>query len=984
MRPNPGPDSVPPPETIGEVVDRWAHITPEAPAIAARHRRDMSYGELAALTGGIARQLRHAGFRPDSRLAIVHGGGAEMLTTALGVVKSSIAVPINHESSANEFGNYFDACEMDAVLVDAQLDTPACEIARARGMRLIEIRRGQDGAAAGHVTLDLPPSDDRSLDVRARTDDIAFVFGTSGTTLASKRVPLRHRHMVSRSESTATLHELMPDDRCFNQNRLFLCSGISNSCTALYAGSCVLHPDEKGRYDLRAFIEGLKSLRPSWYVASYNFNVGVHRTLRGDASAVAGHNLRFIRATSGHLDPAIAIGLEEIFGVPVIEAYSSTESGRICGNPLPPRRRKPGSVGLPTRHSEVSIVDGNGHPVKQGEQGEVVVRGACVFDGYDRNPTANAEAFFGDWYRTGDVGVFDGDGYLHLVGRIKEMINRGGQKISPVDVDEALIAHPEIADAAAFALPHPMLGEVVGAAVVLKPHSRLRDRDIIDFLRDHLEPIKWPRTFVFAERIPRGPSGKVRRHEVAKLFEALDPTSRLGQGSTAGEMATPTEARLAQLWKWLLQKDQFGPDDDFFLAGGDSLAATQLVLTANDVFDVELRLEVVFGEASTIRTMAARIDELRGKPRTGRSPDLPLQTIDERIALPARKRHGDKPGARKSKPDSKAPYDEIFNLFVLEKTTGLRRMRPGVRFASVEANSHGFRSPEIPLQKPPGTIRLVFLGDSLAFGSWSGGNETTWPFHALETLRLARGGSYDYVNAAMPGNGVGHLTIQFRESISRFAPDVVTLVPGASGNRADWARQKVGYSGVHYTPSWLSRRSSLCSLVEKNLVISLRQLKALSDRGKLTFKPHELRELSQEFQSRLRDLVTECQKRVALVVLLTREYRIRRSQGRLAQIWSSGSRLFYEPYMSVGAFMDVNDEFNRVYREVAAETGALLVDIAGMLPPTKDYFEDSSHLTPLANEIIGERVGRALGEDPRFRRLLRDRCPDAQPHSRSA
>jgi hypothetical protein len=288
------------------------------------------------------------------------------------------------------------------------------------------------------------------------------------------------------------------------------------------------------------------------------------------------------------------------------------------------------------------------------------------------------------------------------------------------------------------------------------------------------------------------------------------------------------------------------------------------------------------------------------------------------------------------------------------------------------------------LQKPPGTIRLAFLGDSLAFGSWRSGNETTWPFHAIEALRLAHGGSYDYVNAAMPGNGVGHLTIQFRESISRFAPDVVTLVPGAIGNRADWARKKVGYSGLHYAPSWLSRRSFLCNLVEKNLVISLRQLKALSDRGKLTFKPHELRELSQEFQNRLRDLVAECQERVVLVVLLTREYRIRRSQGRLAQIWSAGSRLFYEPYMSIGAFMDVNEEFNRVYREVAAETGALLVDIAGMLAPTKDYFEDSSHLTPLANEIIGERVGRALGEDPRFRRLLRDRCPDAQPHSRSA
>ncbi len=416
------------------------------------------------------------------------------------------------------------------------------------------------------------------------------------------------------------------------------------------------------------------------------------------------------------------------------------------------------------------------------------------------------------------------------------------------------------------------------------------------------------------------------------------------------------------------------------MAGGDSLAATQLVLTANDVFDVELQLEVVFGEASTIRKMGARIDALRGKPRTGRSPDLPLQAIDERIVLPPGHRRRDPAGAVKTK----ATDQEIFDLFVLDRTTGLRRMRPGARFACVEANSHGFRSPEIALQRAPGTIRFAFLGDSLTFGSWNGGNETTWPFHTLETLRGAQGGSYDYVNAAMPGNGVGHLSIQFRESISKFAPDVVTLVPGASGNRADWARKKVGYAGVHFTPSWLGRRSFTYSLVEKNVVVLLRQLRALSDRGKLTFEPHELRALSREFQDRLRDLVTECQKGVKLVVLLTRAYRIRRSQGRVAQIRASGSRLFYEPYMSVAALLDVNDEFNRVYREVAAQTGALLVDVAGMLPPTKDYFEDSSHCTPLANARIGERVAGALAADPRFQRLVRERCPDAPPRPASA
>jgi len=243
--------------TIGEVVDYWGRAAPAAPAIAARNRKDMSYGELARLTDTIATQLQHAGFGPDSRLAVVHRGGAEALTTVLGVVKRSIAVPVSNEYSAHEFGSHFDACGVEAVIVDARLDAPVREVARARGMRVIEVGHGRDADAAGHVALDLPSPQAYALAAPARADDIAFLFGTSGTTRASKLVPLRHRHMVSRSESTALLHELTKDDRCFNQNRLFLCSGISNSCAALFAGGCAVHPDERGPFDLRAFIDDL-------------------------------------------------------------------------------------------------------------------------------------------------------------------------------------------------------------------------------------------------------------------------------------------------------------------------------------------------------------------------------------------------------------------------------------------------------------------------------------------------------------------------------------------------------------------------------------------------------------------------------------------------------------------------------------------------------------------------------------------------------
>lgn len=960
--------------TLGDVVRSWAQAAPDAPVIAAKNKRDMSYRDLAALMDRIARQLENQGFGPDSRLALVHRGGAEMITTLLGIVNRAIAVPVSDGVPAAEFAGQLETYRIDGVIFDARADTPLREIARAQGCRVIEVRPGQDDDAAGHVMLDLPAPTLSAPATVTRSDDIAFVFATSGTTRAAKLVPLRHRHMVARAESTALLHELTAEDRCFNQNRLFLCSGISNACTALYAGGCVAHPDGKGRFALDAFIDSLRTLRPSWYVASYNFNVGVYNSLRADATAVADHTLRFIRATSGHLDPTIAAGLEKIFGVPVIEAYSSTESGRICGNPLPPRRRKHGSVGPPTLNSEVSIVDDNGRPVPHRGRGEVVVRGPNVFDGYEHNAMAKEAVFFGEWYRTGDMGFFDEDGYLTLVGRINEMINRGGQKIAPVEVDEALLAHPEIADAAAFGVPHPTLGEVVGAAIVLAPNSQLNEQDIFSFLHNRLEPFKWPRTFTFLGRIPRGPSGKIRRYQVAELFQALGPPPHASPDEpslASGGQATPTEDKLAALWKVLLQKGRIGLDDDFFLVGGDSLAATQLVLSVNDLFQVELALESVFSDARTIRMMAVKIAELEGNAKTGRNPDLPSLTIDDRI--PHHRQSGGNGGSDKKKQKSRLSDAEVANLFVLDKGTGLRRMRPGTRVGSVAANSHGYRSPEIPLHKPAGTIRFAFLGDSLTFGSWSA-NETTWPHHVLETLRRAHDGlSCDYVNAAMPGNGVRHVKIEFRESISKFQPDVVALVPGTGGNCADWARKKIGYCGVHYVASRLGQRSRLMGLIEKNLVIYLRQIKAFSDRGKLKFEPHELRELSKDFQRELHDLVTECQNRGSIVVLLTRESKMQRSQWRLEQIWSAGSRLYFAPYMSIAALLDVKDEFNRVIREIASLTSAVLVDMAGALPATKKYFEDSSHCTPEANRIIGERVGRALIESRHFQRLLIER-----------
>src|SRR5262249_20844249 len=208
------PESVVIASTIGEVVDYWGRVAPASPAIAARNRKEMSYGELAALTDSIAAQLQHAGFGPDSRIGVVHRGGAEALTTVLGVVKRSIVLPISIEYSAPEFASHFDASGIDAIIVDALLDAPVRDVARAGGIRVIEVSPGADTDAAGSITIDLRFPERRAHASPARADNVAFVFGTSGTTRASKLVPLRHRHMVSRCESTALLHELTEGDRC--------------------------------------------------------------------------------------------------------------------------------------------------------------------------------------------------------------------------------------------------------------------------------------------------------------------------------------------------------------------------------------------------------------------------------------------------------------------------------------------------------------------------------------------------------------------------------------------------------------------------------------------------------------------------------------------------------------------------------------------------------------------------------------------------
>jgi acyl-CoA synthetase (AMP-forming)/AMP-acid ligase II len=264
------------------------------------------------------------------------------------------------------------------------------------------------------------------------------------------------------------------------------------------------------------FFAWLTESQATWYTAVPTMHQAILDRAARNQEAVASAQLRFIRSSSASLPLPIFTELEKTFNVPVIEAYGMTEaSHQMTSNPLPPRPRKPGTVGIPIG-LDVATMDEHGRLLPPGSIGEVVIRGTNVTAGYENNPTANAESFTNGWFRTGDQGMLDAEGYLTIKGRLKEIINRGGEKISPREVDEILMEHPAVRQAVTFAMPHPKLGEEVAAAVVLRQGTAASEQELRDFAKERLAAFKVPRKIAIVEEIPKGATGKLQRIGLAE------------------------------------------------------------------------------------------------------------------------------------------------------------------------------------------------------------------------------------------------------------------------------------------------------------------------------------------------------------------------------------------------------------------------------------------------------------------------------------
>ena len=492
--------------TICDIVRRHARVAPSAPALVAEGKQPLTYSELARDIARLREKLNGLGIGRGDRVAIVGENGPAMAVLIAGVLDGAVAVPLNPAFTVGEFAIHLRDLRVKAVAVDAEMETPARTAALRIGLPIIEVER-EDGPVAGKIDI---RSDSRlakpARPGAAQIDDPALVLLTSGTTSHNKIVPFTHRQYLAKIKRIVGAFDLGPDDRCLNLMPLFHGHGLDQALGAtLYSGSSLVVLRE---FSADEFFRLLEALAPTWYTGSYTFHHSICAAAPNHAAEVEKSRLRFVKTSSGHLDSRIADELEAIFDAPIIETYTCTEAGRISGTPFPPANPKRGTAGVPYG-CEVAIMGLDGQLRGPGERGEIVVNTRETFTGYENDPIADAEAFVDGWFRTGDEGMFDRDGYLTLTGRIKDIINRGGEKITPSEVDDALLSHPDVAAAVTFPLPHPTLGQEVAAAVVPEKGAVLTDETLARFLRGKLALFKVPRKFFIVDEIPKGPTGKV-------------------------------------------------------------------------------------------------------------------------------------------------------------------------------------------------------------------------------------------------------------------------------------------------------------------------------------------------------------------------------------------------------------------------------------------------------------------------------------------
>jgi oxalate---CoA ligase len=490
------------PTTLRQLITRSdnhpALVVPESGA-------SLSYAALQRALDRAAGRLAALGVAEGDRVALVAANGPALVVAFVAVAaRGAAAAPLNPALGVAELSAELDDLRTSRLFHDgsvtaaaaaAEVNVPASLIGLENALLHVDGRAGDPAEPAGDPGA------------------LALLLHTSGTTSKPKTVPIRQRNLVASTGAVARTYGLTGEDVTMCVMPLFHVHGLVATVLAtLSTGGTVILP----RFRPSAFWDQVAQHGATWYTAVPTIHSRL-LTRALELPAPPEHRLRFVRSCSAPLPTALWQRYEGAIGIPLIEAYGMTEAAhQMASNPLPPGERRPGTVGQATG-IEIAVLDDDWQPVPAGERGEVGVRGPSVVDRYLDNPVATGASFQAGWFRTGDVGTLSADGYLTLVGRVKELINRAGEKISPYEVEDVLLTHPAVAEAAAYPVPDEKYGEQVGVVVVLRGEAR--PEELSAYCADRLAAFKRPARVTILPEIPKGPTGKVQRRTLAELVD---------------------------------------------------------------------------------------------------------------------------------------------------------------------------------------------------------------------------------------------------------------------------------------------------------------------------------------------------------------------------------------------------------------------------------------------------------------------------------
>ncbi len=568
------------PASLLGYVRHFSLLHPDQIVFQATGRPSMSYRELTNALQHLRGDFAFAGIQPKEHVALWISTAPEYAVASIALSDGAVCIPFSTQTTLHETKQYFNNLSIQTLLTDETDQSSIVLVALEMGVKVVFIS-AQNDKPCGTFTITSPLNKTLKPWPNLHPTNTSFVFQTTGSTAQPKIVPITMEAIVEASCAMVKTLELGTHDRCLNFLPLHFIHGLVTSVyVPLLGGGAVIFP---GHFERNAFCTWIEMYKPTWFSASPSIYSDILKCSDIQLRALGENSLRFLRVGSAPISIQQIIALEALFNVPLIEAYGMTETLVITCNPV--QKRKIGSVGKPIT-SKIKLLDSSGKKCKPLQAGAIWVKGKTITKGYKNNPKANQEAFQDGWFATGDLGRMDEEGYLYLVGRIKEMINKGGQKIAPAEIENILVSHPGIEEAVVFALPHPILGEDIAAAVIFKPHHTYHENEIKRYMSTLVSPHKIPQKIIAVTDFTRSENGKILRQA---FIETLSTHS-----STPNTLASPIELReeeayVKKYFENILKKEGIAVDEDFFALGGTSLDVAALI----SVIGHELGVEIV-------------------------------------------------------------------------------------------------------------------------------------------------------------------------------------------------------------------------------------------------------------------------------------------------------------------------------------------------------------------------------------------------------